>query len=195
MSTDWDGWSDAELWEQSGDVPEAFGALFQRHVQRVYAFLARRTADLTLAEDLTSIVFLQAWNRRRGIRLDNDSALPWLLGIATNVVRNSRRSVRRYHAALDRLPDWLHAEDHAERVAERVDAERALSAAMVELGRLNSGERDVVALVWWSDLTYEQAAQALGLPLGTVRSRLSRARTKLRAGLALRHPQITEEIR
>jgi DNA-directed RNA polymerase specialized sigma24 family protein len=81
---------DAELWRAAGADPEAFGELFERHAQAVFAFCARRTGDLALAEDLTSVVFLEARRRRRSVRLSRDSALPWLLGTAHNVVRNQR---------------------------------------------------------------------------------------------------------
>jgi RNA polymerase sigma-70 factor (ECF subfamily) len=76
-------WTDRELWLRAGDQPEAFGELFQRHARAVYVFCARRTADLAVAEDLVSVVFLEAWRRRRSIEIDGASALPWLLGSPT----------------------------------------------------------------------------------------------------------------
>ena len=97
--------TDAELWERAMEgEPEAFGILFERHARPVYNYLFRRTADWSLAEDLTSVVFLEAWRRRRDVRLQHDLALPWLLGVATNVLRNRRRSQWRYRAALERMP-------------------------------------------------------------------------------------------
>src|SRR5712691_8826257 len=96
--------SDLELWERArrGDHA-AFGALFTRHARPVYNFCFRRTADWALAEDLTSAVFLEGWRRREQVRLAGPSALPWLLGVATNLLRNQRRSLRRYRGALARL--------------------------------------------------------------------------------------------
>src|SRR5438132_505467 len=132
-----------------------------------------------LAEELTAIVFLEAWRRRAQVELERDEAVPWLLGVATNVLRNLRRSQRRYRAALERLPRE-HAADFAAEVEERLDDERQMRAALRALRQLPRADQDVLALCVWEELTYEQAALALGVPVGTVRSRLSRARARLR---------------
>src|ERR671937_1925782 len=96
--------ADIALWRsaQAGDA-EAFGRLFQRHSTLIYNYCFRRVGDWAIAEDLVSVVFLEAWRRRKTLR-DPDKALPWLYGIATNVVRNRRRAQRRYAAALRRVP-------------------------------------------------------------------------------------------
>ena len=159
--------------------PEAFGILFERHARPVYNYLFRRTADWSLAEDLTSVVFLEAWRRRRDVRLQHDLALPWLLGVATNVLRNRRRSQWRYRAALERMPRER-GEDFADDANARLDDERHMRSALRAMSRLPKREQDVVALCGWADLSYEEAAAALGIPVGTVRSRLSRARARLR---------------
>ena len=125
------------------------------------------------------MVFMHAWAKRAGVRLVADSALPWLLGIAANVLRNDRRSARRRDHALARLPGSEHTEDPAERVAERVDAERRLASAARAISALGPDEREVAQLVWWSGLSYDEAAVALNIPIGTVRSRLSRARARI----------------
>jgi len=176
----WERKSDREIWEASGSEPDGFGEIFLRHSGAVYAYCARLTADLSLAEDLTSVVFLQAWSRRGQVRLDHDSALPWLLGVALQVSRNARRSLRRYRAALTRMPAADPEPDLAERVTERLSAERQLCAALDVLQSLPARERDVVGMVLWAGLSYDQAAVALGVPVGTVRSRLSRARSRIR---------------
>src|SRR5688572_3516499 len=96
---------DRVLWRQARDGDaEAFGALFDRHASTVYSYCFRRTADWALAEDLTSVVFLEAWRVRTRMAPAGASAVPLLLGIATNVVRNQWRSRRRHRAALQRLP-------------------------------------------------------------------------------------------
>jgi RNA polymerase sigma factor (sigma-70 family) len=172
--------TDAELWQRAVDgEPEAFGVLFERHAKPVYNYLFRRTADWALAEDLTSAVFLEAWRRRRDVRLERDLALPWLLGVATNVLRNRRRSQWRYRAALARIPREQGA-DFADDADGRLDDERRMRVVLRSLGKLPKREQDVVALCAWADLSYEEAAAALGIPVGTVRSRLSRARAQLR---------------
>jgi RNA polymerase sigma factor (sigma-70 family) len=185
--------TDLELWRLARTDPEAFGALFERHAAAVHAFCARRTADLAAAEDLTSIVFLEAWRRRDAVQPAGESVLPWLLGIAHNVVRNAHRARRRHRDALRRLPvarDGHEAED----IAARVDAERALAEARRAIDALPRRERDVVALVLWSGLSYEEAALALGVPCGTVRSRLSRARARLRTSLDHPLPPTPQEL-
>ncbi len=170
--------SDLELWRLARADPDAFGVLFERHGRAVYAFCARRTADFALAEDLTSIVFLEAWRRRERTEITGESLLPWLLGIAHNAVRNAHRSRRRHRAALARVPTEP-LEAAADDVASRIDAERALGDALRAIRALPDRERDVVVLVLWSGLSYEDAALALGVPAGTVRSRLWRARARL----------------
>jgi RNA polymerase sigma-70 factor (ECF subfamily) len=177
-----DSRNDLELWRLARADPDAFGVLFERHGRAVYAFCARRTADLALAEDLTSIVFLEAWRRRQRTEITGESLLPWLLGIAHNAVRNAHRSRRRHRAALARLPPEP-LEAAADDVASRIDAERALAGALQAIRTLPDRERDVVVLVLWSGLSYEDAALVLGVPAGTVRSRLSRARARLSASL------------
>ena len=127
--------TDAEL-AVAGE-PAAFGTLFERHARAVYNYCFRRTADWSLAEDLTSIVFLEAWRRREEVRLDRDSALPWLLGVATNVVRNRWRSERRHRAALDRLPrEGLG--DFTEAADARLDDERRMRDALRLVARLGA---------------------------------------------------------
>lgn len=162
--------------------PEAFGGLFDRHARAVFGFCARRTGDLGLAEDLTSVVFLEAWrNRDRLEILTAPDPLPLLLGIANNVTRNARRSVLRYGAAVRRLAPVGDAPGADEHAIHRVDTERALRDALDRLRALTPREREVVALVYWAGLTYEEAAVALRVPVGTVRSRLSRARAKVQS--------------
>jgi RNA polymerase sigma-70 factor (ECF subfamily) len=172
--------TDAVLWGLAADGDAgAFGRLYERHARTVYNYCFRRTGDWAAAEDLTAIVFLEAWRRRGQVRLQRDDAIPWLLGVATNVLRNARRSQRRYRAALARMPRER-AEDFAPDADRRLDDERRMRAALRALRRLPRGDQDVLALCVWEELTYEDAALALGIPVGTVRSRLSRARARLR---------------
>lgn len=165
---------------------DAFARLFDAHARAVHAFCARRTADLALADDLTSIVFLEAWrSRRRNDIATSDNPLPWLLGVANNVVRNDLRARLRYRAALRRLPLPAVVPSCEEEVAARAVIEEGLAEALHAIARIPHQERDVVALVLWSGLSYEEAARALGVPVGTVRSRLSRARSRLQSSMSL----------
>jgi RNA polymerase sigma-70 factor (ECF subfamily) len=168
---------DTALWEAAaaGDSA-AFGSLFSRHSKAVYNHCFRRLGSWGTAEDATSLVFLEAWRRRRHVTPVNGSVLPWLLGTATNVCRNTKRAARRYEAGLFRLPAPAPEPDPSEDIAERLDDEVRARALMQALAGLNRGQREVVELVVLSGLSYAEAAVALGVPVGTVRSRLGRSR-------------------
>lgn len=170
---------DSSLWSRAraGDA-EAFGLLFERHAKAIYNFCFRRTGSWDAAEDLLSIVFLEAW-RRRDQELPQGKTLPWLYGMARNVVRNRRRSERRYRAALARVPAPRPDATFEGDSDARLDDERRMKDALNLLAELPRREQDVFVLCAWSGLSYEDAALALKLPVGTVRSRLSRARERL----------------
>jgi RNA polymerase sigma factor (sigma-70 family) len=172
--------SDADLWafSRAGDA-DAFGLLFERYASPIYNYCFRRIGNQATAQDLLSVVFLEAW-RRRDKELPPDKVLPWLYGIATNVVRHQRRSERRFAAALSRLPAGDTEPDFADNSAVRLDNERQAEQALRLLGTLPQREQDVLVLCVGMELSYEDAALALDLPVGTVRSRLSRARARLR---------------
>lgn len=177
--------SDAELLDRTrAGAPDAFGRLYERHADSVFRYCVRRIGDRSTGEDLTSVVFLEAWRRRRDVVIDaGESMLPWLLGVATNVLRNQQRSMRRYRRAFARMAPERDTNDFADDVAERLgDRERA-GAVAAALDRLPTLEQEVFSLVALGELDYAQAAVALGVPVGTVRSRLSRARARLRAEL------------
>jgi RNA polymerase sigma factor (sigma-70 family) len=172
--------SDADLWSagRAGDGA-AFAQLMDRHSRKIYNYCFRRTADWAAAEDLVSATFLEAW-RRRDLQVA-DGALPVLLGIATNLMRNHHRSLRRLSAALPRLASRDVVPDFADDVAQRLDDEAAMAKVLEAAKHLRHAERDVLALVVWSELSMADTARALGMPVGTVKSTLARARTKLAA--------------
>ncbi|MGK5685489.1 RNA polymerase sigma factor [Actinoplanes sp. URMC 104] len=173
---------DGELWRRAREgEPEAFGVLFDRHGEAVRAFCARRSGSLDAADDLVSIVFLEAWRRRGDVELVDGNALPWLYGIARRTVQHRWRTALRHRRALDRLGAAPAAPDHADEVAARLDDERELARLREAFERLRPPDRDVLVLCVWQGLTYAEAAVALGVPVGTVRSRLSRARARLEA--------------
>jgi RNA polymerase sigma factor (sigma-70 family) len=171
---------DSVLWSRAraGEC-EAFGMLFERHARAIYNFCFRRVGNWATAEDLVSIVFLEAW-RRLDKPLPRGKELPWLFGIATNVVRNRRRAERRRAAALRHLPRPSPDPNFADDSNQRADDEELMGRALGLLARLPRREQEVFALCAWSELSYEDAAIALRIPVGTVRSRLSRARARLR---------------
>lgn len=182
MTTDWAALSDGQLWARAASQldGEAFGQLFERHANAVYAYCFRRTGSWLVAEDLTSVVFLEAWRKRRDVRLAGESVLPWLLAVAGNAIRNAERSVRRHRRLLARLPRPEMVPDFADEASKRADEERAMRLILGELRSLPEPQREVLALCDWAGLTYAEAAVALGVPAGTVRSRLARARQHLR---------------
>ncbi|WP_026411336.1 RNA polymerase sigma factor [Actinomadura oligospora] len=164
---------------RAGD-PVAFGDLFDEHARVVYRYAVRVCGDWATAEDVVSLTFLEAWRVRERIRLEGESLRPWLLGIATNVLRNAARSARRHEAAMGRLPVREVVPDFSEELVGRLADAEELAAARVALGRLRKAEREVFTLCVWAGLNYAEAAEALGIAEGTVRSRLSRARARLR---------------
>jgi RNA polymerase sigma factor (sigma-70 family) len=183
--------TDRVLWDRSSAGDEqAFGQLYDRHVRAVFTFLHRRTASWTEAEDLTSAVFLQAWRRRTEVVLDRDSVLPWLLGVADYTARSAWRSKFRYRRALSTIQNLAQDEhDHADEVADRVDRDERIRQIRAHLRRLPRHEQEIVELCVWAGLDQQAAAIALDIPVGTVKSRLSRARQHLRDLLASEEQQ------
>ncbi len=163
---------------RAGDA-DAFGTLFDDHARAIHRYAARLTGATAEAEDVVAQTFLEAWRLRRKVRAEGGSLEPWLYGIATNVIRNARRSSRRYRTLLERLPTPAPSPDHAEAFAHEVTTREEVAAARTALHTLRPADREVVALCVWEGLSYAQASEALGVPMGTVRSRLSRAKARL----------------
>jgi RNA polymerase sigma-70 factor, ECF subfamily len=196
VGIDWASASDQELWSQAASeyAGEAFGELFERHANRVYAHCFTRTGSWSMAEDLTSVVFLEAWRRRQEVRFSGDSALPWLLGVANNATRNAQRTLRRHNLLLARLPPAGEEADIATDAVARVDQERLAQHLLCAMRGLRQSEREVLALCDWAGLSYSEAAVAMGVPEGTVRSRLSRARQHLRDLAGGGQPQCVQQL-
>lgn len=165
---------------RAGD-PEAFRELFRAYAPLVHRHAARVTGDWAVAEDVVSLTFLEAWRLRGRLRDEGETPRPWLMGIAVNVLRNTGRAARRHQRALARVPRRDVLPDFADELVGRMADAATLAAAKAALDRLKRPEREVFALCVWADLGYGEAARALGVPVGTVRSRLSRARRRLRA--------------
>lgn len=169
---------DALIWERvlAGEG-RAFGELWDRHRDRVFRHTRRMLDHHADAEDATAMAFLELWRRRGDARLVGGSVLPWLLVIATNVVRNAVRSRRRYRDLLARLPAPEPARDVGELVGDRVEAAQRLAG----FTRLSAADQQIIALVALSDVPLEDAAAALGISPGAARTRLSRARARMEA--------------
>lgn len=178
---------DQQLWSRArrGD-PAAFGELFTRHSTVVYNYCFRLTGSWKTAEDLTSVVFLEAWRKREDVAAQA-GFVPWLLSLAGRVARNSTRAVRRHRRLLAKLPPAVIAGGAADAVppadpavaAARADDERHMKQVLRVFRRLPKQEQEVLALCVWGERTYAEAAVALGIPVGTVRSRLARARAHM----------------
>ncbi|MFI6818842.1 RNA polymerase sigma factor [Nonomuraea sp. NPDC050328] len=181
---------DAELIRRSQRDPEAFAGLFDRHAPAMRRYVARRLGP-SLADDVVSDTFLTAFRRRGRYDSGHPDARPWLYGIAARLISRHRRVEIRFYRALVRTGVDEIAEPYAERVDDRVAAEQAGLAAA--LAGLSAGDREVLLMVAWADMTYEDVARALGIPLGTVRSRLHRARARTRLALGGSNPVTTRE--
>jgi RNA polymerase sigma factor (sigma-70 family) len=159
----------------------AFGELFDSAAATVYRYALRVSGDPATAEDVVSTTFLEAWKGCRRLHQEEGPLEPWLLGIATNVMRNLSRSTQRHQGAIARLGTGESEPDIAESVVADIHHRQQLVAAQAALASLGENDREVFVLCIWMGLDYRSTAQALDIPIGTVRSRLSRARTRLRA--------------
>lgn len=184
--------TDAAVIMQSRHEPEAFAVLYDRHAPAIQRYVARRLGD-GMADDVVAECFLAAFRRRAAYRLDRIDARPWLYGIAANVIGKHRRAEVRLLYALARTGTDPVAENHADRVDSRVSAAAAQRQLAAALAALADGDREVLLLIAWADLSYDEVAQALAIPVGTVRSRLNRARRKTREALGGQDPTVLRE--
>jgi RNA polymerase sigma-70 factor (ECF subfamily) len=172
--------------------PERFAVIYDRHAAAIHRYLARRLG-VQVADDLVGETFLAAFRRRAGYDGRRVEALPWLYGIATNVVAQHRREEARAYRLLQVAPRPGDDAGHDERVSADVTATAQRDRLIAALAGLTPGDRDVLLLVAQEELRYEQVAAALDIPVGTVRSRLHRARVTLRAALGGTNPMNVEE--
>jgi RNA polymerase sigma factor (sigma-70 family) len=181
------GPSDAELIIQSLEEPSRFGEIFDRHAATIFGYLARRIGP-DEASDLLADVFLAAFQARVRYGRDHLSALPWLYGIATNLLRKHFRRRAGEARMLGSLAAPSRPDDHGDVVTDAIDAHDQVRAMAQLLRALPPDERDVLLLYAWEALTYVELAKVLEVPVGTVRSRLSRARRRIRAGVGEADP-------
>ena len=179
--------ADARVIEQSWTQPERFAAIFERYFSQIHQYLAGRVGGKT-ADDLAAEVFVAAFAQRQRYDLARGSARPWLYGIATNLIGTHWRQEQRRYRALARTDARQVSPSDEDLVADRVSASAVGPALAAALAALEAGDRDVLLLVALADLGNREVAQALGIPYGTVGSRLNRARKRLREALGGANP-------
>ena len=179
---------DASVIARSLADPQAFAVIFERHFDEIHRYRRRRHPPD--ADELAAEVFVIAFDARERYRVASATARPWLYGIASHVLSRRRRDERRSLRAHARSGgrEVAVTDDFADAEA-RADARRRSGELATALARLPDADRDTLLLYALSDLTYEEVAEALEVPIGTVRSRLARARGRAAASLADRQPQ------
>jgi RNA polymerase sigma factor (sigma-70 family) len=183
---------DALLVEASRADPRRFAELYDRYAPDIHRYAARRVGESS-ADDVVAETFLVAFRRRDRFDPSRGAARPWLYGIASNLIAGYRRSeVKQYRVAARTAVDPV-APDHHDHIEDRVAAAAVTRQLGAALTRLSQGDREVLLLVAWESLTYDEVAQALDIPIGTVRSRLNRARKKVRKALGGVDPTAASE--
>lgn len=173
-------WSDAELIRASVKEPEQFATLFDRHHDRICAYIARRAGAL-LADELAGEVFLRAFASRMAYDPGRGSPLAWLYGIAGNLVRMSHRSQQRgARAAAQAAGQMASTPSDIDMAEDGLVGRQSLAAALDAFELLSEAHQEVLALAVWEGLSYQEIASCLEVDIGTVRSRLARARQHLR---------------
>jgi RNA polymerase sigma factor (sigma-70 family) len=173
---------DADTADGSIRDPGRFGRIFDAHFAEIHRYIARRL-NTDLADDIAADVFLVAFRQRHRFDSARGEVRPWLYGIATNLVSRHRRDEVRRWRALSRAESAVTCDGHEDTVVARVAADGLTGRLAGALARLSSKDRDVVLLVALGGLSHGEVAAALGIPYGTVASRLSRARKQLRTAL------------
>ena len=175
--------TDAQIIATSGSDPSRFGEIFDRHFPAIHRYVNRRVGR-ELADDLASETFSVAFRNRGRFDPTRDDAGPWLYGIAANLLRDHRRSERRRLLAYAKTGVDPVTDEGFDAVDARLDASVAGPVVARALVRLKPGDREALLLFAWAELTYREIAEALAIPVGTVRSRLSRARRQVHEILA-----------
>lgn len=181
---------DTTLIEQSRHDPERFAILYDRYFEDVHRYIAGRLGR-EIADDLGAETFLIAFRKRSAFDSARGAVRPWLYGIATHLVTEHRRKESRRLNAFSRVPAEFATDGHEDRVAARITAEGTRPELARAIKGLSRRDRDVLFLIALAGLSYDEVAQALGIPAGTVGSRLNRARRRLRQELGTTDP--TEE--
>ncbi|WP_285579079.1 RNA polymerase sigma factor [Actinoallomurus iriomotensis] len=184
--------SDSESIGASLTDPERFADVFHRHWDEIHRYVAARLGA-EAAEDVGAETFTVAFRNRGKYDLTRPDARPWLYGIATNLIGQHRRVEKRRTQLLARTPAEGVSGSFADGSDARVTAELLGPRIASALKRLSAADRDLLLLIAWADLTYEEAAEALRVPMGTVRSRLHRIRKKIRRAFGNADPTRLQE--
>lgn len=176
--------SDSALWlEAVAGTESSFGVVYDRYRHVIYRAALGRVGNTNDAEDIVAIVFLEAWRKRADVRFVDGSLRPWLLVVMVNVTLSQQRSTRRYRRLIAKLPPADAAPDPSHGLLDRMHAQSAAGAIGTAVGKLNGRDRQIVELCLVEELSMAAAATALDIPVGTVKSRLSRIRQRLQADL------------
>jgi RNA polymerase sigma factor (sigma-70 family) len=173
---------DAAVIADSLADPECFAVIFERHADEIHRYVARRLGPQA-APDAVSEVFLAAFRNRGRYQMARADARPWLYGIAIKVINQHLRAEGRRARLLAAAPAPPAADVSVDDISDRLAAARLRPVLLSALSGLDPDSRELVLLVAWAELSYQQAAQALEIPVGTVRSRLHRARARIRRAI------------
>jgi RNA polymerase sigma factor (sigma-70 family) len=187
-----DSADDAAIIAASLRDAEAFAGLYDRYADQLYRYAYRRVGS-GFADDVVADTFLAAFRRRHGYDLDISDARPWLFGIVTKEIARRHRAEQARYRALARVGADDAVPGFADRVAAGVSAEAVRGPLATALRRLAKRDRDVLLLIAWSGLSYEEVAEILQIKVGTVRSRLHRARQQVRGALGGTNPVEADE--
>lgn len=184
--------TDAVVIRESQADPDRFGVLYDRYAVQLYRYAHRRIGP-QIAEDVVAETFSAAFRARTRYDLTRADARPWLFGILTRELASHHRKEAARYRMMANTPIQDLIDGPADRVAAEVSAQAARGQLATALAALAPRDRDVLLLVAWNDFSYEEIARALGIPIGTVRSRLNRARRKTRAALGCDPTAMFEE--
>jgi RNA polymerase sigma-70 factor (ECF subfamily) len=186
--------ADSALWlEASTGTERSFAVLFDRYRTRVFRKAYAQVRSVADAEDVVALVFLEAWRSRAKVRIVDGSLLPWLLTVTNYVLLNQSRTARRYSRLLAAMPAAEQEPDHADEVLDRLDRDEQLTAVRAVMAKLSAQERSIIDLCLIEELPIATVAAVLDIPVGTVKSKLHRAREKIRKHLPA-HPARNNEF-
>ncbi|HZM81983.1 MAG TPA: RNA polymerase sigma factor [Candidatus Limnocylindrales bacterium] len=173
--------ADAEALSVATSDTDGFAVLYDRYAGQLFRYAYQRAGDA--AQDIVADTFLAAFQQRASFDPGRGEVRPWLFGILTRKLARYHRAEKARYLAFARAAGQGIEANPDERVTETVSAAAMRAPLAAALARLSPGDRDVLLLVAWADCSYEEVAGVLDIPIGTVRSRLNRARRKVRQAL------------